>query len=1044
MARNKFTDIFIKRPVLATVVSLLILFVGFRSILDLQVRQFPKLENTVITVTTAYPGAAAQVIEGFITSPLEKKIAGADGIDYLTSQSIDGASIIKVHVRLNFNPSTAFTEVMSKVAEVQGQLPRAAEKPIIQKDTGSDVALMYLSFSSKEMSAEQITDYISRVVQPKLETVPGVAEATILGAKVFAMRIWLNTVRMAALGVTPEDVSNALQQNNFLTSAGKTEGKYVEMAINAKTDLETTQGFKNIVVKRGKDGALVRLKDVAKVVLGSESYDSSVVFNGQKATFVAISATPSANPLNVITDVRKALPGIKNAYPPALQSKIVYDATRYIRASIKEVAVTILEATVIVIIVIFLFLGSLRTVVIPIVTIPLSLIGVATLMLALGYSINLLTLLAMVLAIGMVVDDAIVVVENIYRHIEEGMLPFDAAVKGAREIAMPIISMTITLAAVYAPIGFMGGLTGALFKEFAFTLASTVILSGVISLTLSPMMCSRILTANIGKQKLVHYVDDKFERLKNSYHRRLSNALRFKVVTIFFAFVVLLSCIFLYINAPKELAPTEDQGVLFVMASGPQYANLNYMEKFTREFNDIYSSIPAGEDYFIINGFNTVNSVISALILKTWGDRKQGQQQINAILQKKLNTVAGLQVMAFPLPPLPTSGSNLPIDFVITSTMPYNIIYPIMQKMVLAAKKSGLFIFINGTLKFDKPQIEVNINRSKAAQLGISMQNIGNALSTSLGGNYVNRFNLQGRSYKVIPQVGQQYRFNPDEVKKIYINTAQGALVPLASLINITYKVQPNSLTRFQQLNSATLQGMMRPGNTLEEGLNFLREQAKQLFPQGVSYDYGGQSRQLTQEGSALIFTFLFSIIIIYLVLAAQFESLKDPLVIMTSVPMAISGALLIIHWSTLLGFISKSLAVTVNIYTQIGLITLIGLISKHGILMVEFANKLQKNEGLLPHEAILKAAAIRLRPVLMTTFAMILGVVPLIIATGAGARSRYDIGMVIAFGMGIGTLFTLFVIPTMYMLKGRSILLFLTAVAAVGFLFYQIFYVLM
>lgn len=1036
MSKSSFTDIFIRRPVLACVVSLLIFFLGLRALIDLNVRQYPKMENTVITVTTAYPGASGKLMEGFITTPLEKAVAGASGLDYVTSASIDNISQIKAFVKLNYDPNTAFTNVMSKVAEVRGELPKESEAPVIQKETGSQIALMYIAFNSKEMTAAQITDYISRVVQPKIETTPGVAEAKILGGSQFAMRVWLNPKRMAALSITPTEVASALLRNNFQSAAGKTKGEYIAIPINAKTDVENVEGFNDIIIKQTSE-VVVRLKDVARIQLGQESYDSSVIFNGKKAVFIGVSATPSANPLTVIAGVKHLLPQLEKNYPPTLTSKIVYDATEYIRASIHEVVQTIAEATVIVILVIFLFLGSIRTVLVPVVTIPLSLIGVCAIMLALGYSLNLLTLLAMVLAIGMVVDDAIVVVENIYRHIEEGMSPLDAALKGAREIAMPIVSMTITLAAVYAPIGFMGGLTGALFTEFAFTLASAVIVSGVIALTLSPMMCSRLLTRDIGKGRLVHFIDTAFDKLKHRYQRSLHGSLDARPVTIVFAFVVLVSCVFLYATSKAELAPQEDQGVLFVVATGPQYANIHYTEKFTQAFNAIYQSFSSLEDYFIINGFDTVNNVISGFMMKPWNKRHQTQQQLLPLLQQKLGNVAGLQVQAFPLPPLPTSGNSLPVEFIVASTDSYDQIYEASEKILQAAQRSGLFLYIANSLKFNKPELELTINRAKAALLGVDMQSIGQALSTSFGENYVNRFSLQGRSYKVIPQVGQQFRLNPQEIEQIYIRTENGTLVPFSSLATANITTRPNALTHFQQLNAVTLSGLMMPGDTLEQGLTFLQQQAKKYLPHSMNVDYAGQSRRYVEEGNVLLLTFIFSIIIIFLVLAAQFESFKDPLVIMLSVPMAICGALLPINLTTHLPPMWGIFSVTVNIYTQIGLITLIGLISKHGILMVDFANKLQLEQGLPAREAIEKAAAIRLRPILMTTAAMILGVVPLLMAAGAGAASRFDIGMVIASGMAIGTLFTLYVVPAMYTLKAKQILLFLAGVAGVIFLLY-------
>ncbi len=999
-----FTDIFIKRPVLATVVSLLIFIFGLRAMNELPLQEYPTMENTVITVTTAYPGASADVVQGFITSILEKSIAGADGIDYLTATSSQGVSTIQAYIKLNYNPDSAFTDIMSKVAEVQGQLPQSSQQPTIKKESGSTIALMYASFYSDEMSPQQITDYITRVVQPQLQTVSGVASVELFGGNKFAMRIWLNPQRMASLNITTEDLTDALTSNNFQSAPGYTKGEYVAYNISASTDIHDVDTFKNMVVKQSNN-ALIRVRDIATVELGSESYDSIVTFNGKKAIFIGVHATPAANPLTVISDIRKLFPQLQASYPPALHSSIVYDSTQYISASLHEVIRTIVEATAIVILVIFLFLGSLRSVIIPVVTIPLSLVGVCTLMMALGYSLNLLTLLAMVLAIGLVVDDAIVVVENIHRHIEEGLSPFNAAIKGAREIATPVIAMTITLAAVYAPIGFMTGLTGALFKEFAFTLASSVIISGVIALTLSPMMCSKVLTTEASSNRFVHYLDQKFERLKIYYEGKLHGVLNYRPVTVVFAIIVLLSCYFLYSNTAEELAPEEDQSVLFTQASAPEYANLDYLSTYTNEFNKIFKDLPETQAYFVINGMDNINTAFGGIMLKPWDQRSRSQHKLNPILQTQLSNVAGLKTVVFPLPSLPVGGNGIPLQFVINSTSSYELIFQVAQQIAEEARKSGNFIFIDSSLKFDKPEIQVEIDRNKAGQLGITMQNIGNALATSLGGNYINLFSMQGRSYEVIPQVLRRLRLSPEQIAQIYVKTASGDMVPLSTVIKIHIVAKPNNLAEFQQLNSATFSGMMIPGKTLADGLNFFKEQAKLHLPKGMSYDYAGQSRQFIQEGSALMYTFFFALIIIFLVLSAQFESFRDPFIILISVPMSICGALIPLN----LGL------ATINIYTQVGLITLIGLISKHGILMVDFANQLQTTEGLGIREAIEKAAAIRLRPILMTTGAMILGVVPLITASGAGATSRFNIGLVIATGMLIGTLFTLFVVPTMY-----------------------------
>lgn len=1001
-----FTDTYIKRPVLATVVSLLILLFGLQSISKLAVREFPKMENTVIQVTTGYPGASADLIQGFITTPIQRSMASAEGIDYMTSTSSQNQSSISAHIKLGINPNNAFTEIMSKVAAVQGDLPPDSRAPVILKETGSQTASMYISFNSDKMSSEQITDYISRVIQPKLETVYGVSKAQIYGEKLFAMRIWLNPEKMAAVKLTPNDVVIALKQNNFQSAAGEIKGEYVVYGINAKTDINSVEAFKNLILKQEKN-ELVYLHDIADVELGSNTYDNSVIFNGKKAVFVGISTTPTANPLTVIKDVRKLAPTLEANYPPSLTSKIVYDATQYINESIDEVIRTIIEATVIVIFVIFLFLGSIRSVIIPVVTIPLSLVGVCTFMWMLGYSINLLTLLAMVLSIGLVVDDAIVVLENIHRHIEEGHSQFKAALIGAREIALPVISMTITLAAVYAPIGFMGGLTGALFKEFAFTLASSVIISGIVALTLSPMMCSKLLKSKSNEGRFAAWVDRNFNRLRESYQAKLHYVLSIRPVVFLFAVTVILSCIFLYNHTSKELAPDEDQSVLFAFSSAPKYANIDYMEKFTYPFEKIYRSVPELQDYFVINGSDGVNSAISGWILKPWTQRKLSQAAITPSIQGGLEKIAGLQTAVFPLPSLPSSSDGLPIQFVINSIVDYPLIYYAGEEIKNRAKKSGLFIFIDSSLRFDRPELELTIDRNKAAVMGITMDSVGNALASALGENYANQFNMLGRRYDVIPQLSRQFRSNPDQIKNIYLKTFSDDLIPLSTILTVKQVTRPNSLTQFQQLNSTTLQGIAVPGVTMGQALDFLKKTAQSVLPKEMSYDYGGASREFIQETNVLIFTFFFALIVIFLVLSAQFESFRDPLIILVSVPMSICGALIPLN----LGL------ATINIYTQVGLITLIGLISKHGILMVEFANKLREKEGLSIQEAIEKAAGIRLRAILMTTGAMILGVLPLVLASGAGAKSRFSIGLVIASGMLIGTLFTLFIVPAVYTL---------------------------
>jgi multidrug efflux pump len=1012
-----FTDLFIRRPVLASVVSLLILLVGAQAGFQMQIRPYPTLSSATITITTAYPGANADVIKGFITTPIEQAVASAEGIDTMVSSSQQNSSLITLNLRLNANADRAVTDVLSKVAQVKYVLPREAMDPVVVKQAGQSTALMYMSFNSADLTPPQITDYLSRVVQPALQTIDGVASAQILGGQNFAMRVWLDPDRMAARGVTASDIRLALVANNFTSAAGQIKSDYTQVSIDALTSLDNAKAFSQLTVLSRGD-ALVRLGDVAKIELGPETVDSSAVFDGLKAVFIGVYGTPTANPLSVIADVRKAFPNLQAGLPTGLKAAIAYDATEFIRASIYEVEKTLLEAVLIVVLVIFLFLGDLRSTIIPLITIPLSLIGVMLFMLLLGYSINLLTLLAFVLAIGLVVDDAIVVVENIYRHIEEGMTPFDAAIKGAREIALPVIGMTITLAAVYAPIGFVGGLSGALFKEFAFTLAGAVVVSGFVALTLSPMMCSRLLRAHrheSGKKGLAERLDAIFERLRNRYEARLHRALNNRPVILLYLVAALgLTGVF-YLSTPRELAPEEDQGFLLAMAKTPQSANLDYMEQVTGKLKQVFDGVPAKDHVFVINGSGGVTQAISGMILKPWGERAQSQKEVLQSLGPKLAEIPGGQVVSFALPSLPGSAGGPPVQFVIRTAGDFQSLSGVLDRLQAEATKSGLFIFTDGDLKFNTPQLEVKIDAAKANALGISMQDIGATLATFLGGNYVNRFSLQGRSYQVIPQAPRDFRLSEEWLTRYHLRTSSGALTPLSTVVQIKEKIQPNALTSFQQLNSATLSGVPFPGRTMGEALDFLKTKASEIFPEGYTYDFLGESRQYVQEGNTLALAFVFSLIVIYLVLAAQFESFRDPLIILIALPTSMFGALLPLN---VLGFFG---AASINIYTQIGLMTLIGLISKHGILMVDFANAMQRRQGMSPREAIEHAAGVRLRPILMTTAAMVIGVIPLITAAGAGAKSRMAIGIVIAAGMSIGTLFTLFVTPAVYSLIARD-----------------------
>ena len=997
-----FTDIFIKRPVLSVVVSLLILLIGLAAAYNLPIRQYPKLSNTVITITTAYPGASPDLMQGFITTPIEQAVASAEGVDYITSASTQSQSQIRVYIKLNFDPNAALTEVLSKVNSVKYLIPKEANDPVVLKSTGQTTAVMYIGFSSDELSGSAISDYLTRVVQPILSTVDGVASADILGGQTFAMRVWLDPVKMAGRNVTTADVAAAIAANNFQAAAGQTKGYYTISNVATNTDLQSVDQFKRMTVK-AKDGGFVRMEDIAQVELAAQSTNASVAFSGQHAIFIGVQATPQGNPLNIVEGVRKLFPDIQRNLPPSMKMKVAYDSTKFITSSIHEVEKTLIEAVVIVIIVIFLFLASLRSVIIPVVTIPLSLIGVCALMMAAGFSFNLLTLLAMVLAIGLVVDDAIVVVENIHRHVEEGKTPVQASLQGAREIVGPVISMTITLAAVYAPIGFLGGLTGALFREFAFTLAGAVIVSGVIALTLSPMMCS-VLLKHGGQGWFATKVDKIFTAVTHWYGRRLDRSLDYRPVTALFAVTILGLVVFLYQHSSKELAPEEDQGIVFSVIKGPKYANIDYMDYYGDKLDKVFASFPETDLRFMINGTDGINNGIAGMLLKPWDERKRSAIKLKPLVQAGISKIEGVNAFAFNLPPLPGGPGGLPVQMVINSTASFRAVYEEMNKLKAAARKSGLFIVSDSDLDFNQPVVRVAIDRTKANDLGVTMQQIGGTLATLLGGNYVNRFNLQGRSYQVIPQVPRGLRLTPESLDGYYVPSNTGQQIPLSTLVTIKTDTDPNALTHFNQLNAATFQAVPMPGVTVGQAVDFLEQQAKQL-PKGFSHDYLADARQYVTEGNQLAIDFGFALIIIFLVLAAQFESLRDPLVIMISVPMAISGALIPLFFG----------AATINIYTQVGLLTLIGLISKHGILMVEFANELQINERLDKRSAIEMAARVRLRPILMTTAAMVTGLLPLLTATGAGAASRFSIGLVVVAGMTIGTLFTLFVLPAVY-----------------------------
>jgi multidrug efflux pump len=1003
----RFTDLFVKRPVLAIVVNLIILIAGLQSVRALSVRQYPRSDIAVVRVTTAYVGANADLVRGFITTPLERVIASADGIDYMESSSAQGRSTITVHLQLNYDTNDALTQIQAKVAQVRNDLPPEAEAPIIELEMADNqFAALYLSFSSPDLDQNQITDYLTRVVQPKLSAVDGVQRAEILGDRTFAMRIWLKPDLMAARGISPSDLREALARNNYLSALGRTKGSMVSVNLVANTDLRTPEEFRNLVVKEDASG-VVRLGEIADVVLGAENYEEDVRFNGQTAVFMGVWVLPTANSLDVIRAVRAEIPGLQAQFPAGMKAGIPYDSTEYIEDAIDEVLTTLSETLLIVIVVIFLFLGSLRAVLVPVVAIPISLIGAVFLIYLAGFTINLLTLLAIVLSVGLVVDDAIVMVENVARHLREGKRPREAAIDAARELVGPIVAMTITLAAVYAPVGIQGGLTGALFREFAFTLAGAVIVSGVVALTLSPMMGARLLRQGDNERGFAGMINRHFDVVRRVYGRTLGATLHYRpVVLVLWAIVALLTVPF-YMFSMSELAPAEDQGVVFSIIQAPPNATLDHTTMFTKQVHDVYRALPETESIFQIT-FPTGG--FGGLVTKPWSERTKTTEQLLMEVMGPLSQIPGIRAIPLTPPPLP-GGGDFPVDLVIASAAEPEQLVSIANQLVQKAFASGMFIFADADLKFDQPQAEVVFDRDKLRTQGIDLSRAGLDLATLVGGDYVNRFSIEGRSYKVIPQVKRSERLTPDQLSHMYVTGSDGKLVPLSTFAGLRTTVEPRELKKFQQLNAVRIQGVVPPMVPLDQALTFLENEARPLLPQGFTIDYAGESRQLRTEGSKFLGTLLLSAILIYLVLAAQFESFRDPFIILAgSVPLAVSGALLF----SFLGL------TTLNIYSQVGLITLVGLVAKNGILIVEFANHLQE-QGRSKLQAVIEASETRLRPILMTTAATVVGHFPLVIATGPGAGARNSIGIMLVSGMVIGSLFTLFIVPSIYMLIART-----------------------
>lgn len=1018
---SAFTDIFIRRPVLAIVVNLVIIIAGLQAYRSLTVRQYPRNENAVITVTTVYVGANAELVRGFITTPVERVVASAEGIDYLESTSSQNISTIKAHLKLNYDGNKALAEISTKVDQVRGDLPQGSEVPILTIETAdSSIAAAYLRFSSESLAANQITDYLTRVVQPRLSAVAGVQRADILGGRTFAMRVWLKPDRLAALNISPAQVRAALAANNYLSAVGQTKGSLISVNLTANTDLRSVDDFKQLVIRQ-QNGAIVRLADVADVMLGADNYDVDVRFTGEPSVFVGVWALPNANTLDVIKGVRAEIEGVKKDLPVGMDAGFAYDSTRYIEDAIKEVYHTLGETLLIVVVVIFLFLGTFRSVLVPVIAIPVSLIGAVFLMQVFGFSINLLTLLAVVLSVGLVVDDAIVVVENVERHLAMGQKPIDAALSATRELVGPIIAMTITLVAVYAPIAISGGLTGAFFREFAFTLAGAVLISGVVALTLSPVMSSKLLHADEGERGLAGKITHGFDALKKKYASALDLTLRSRPFIYTGWIVLTLLVVPMIMLSPKELAPAEDQGFLLGIAETPANSTVDQTIFFNQQVFDAYKTLPEFGNSFQVA---QPTFAIGGLILKPWSERTRSAAQIIPDIQAKVSKITGFRANIVNRPALP-SGGQFPVEFVIASTAEPERVLEFAKQLQQKAVESKKFFFpplID--MKFDQPQVELDIDRDKVAALGLNLQQIGQDVAIAIGGNYVNRFNIDGRSYKVIPQVKRVDRLNADQLKDIYVTGPNGQLIPLSTVATLKHTVQPRSLNRFQQLNAVKISGMS--ALSLDEALKFLENEAAKILPKGYAIDYTGESRQLRKEGGndAFVRTFVLAFALIFLVLAAQFNSFRDPLVILLgSVPLAMFGASIFTFLklpNPNMSFFTNGWTTTFNIYAQVGLVTLVGLVSKNGILIVEFANELQR-QGRSKINAVREASLTRLRPILMTSAATVFGHLPLTLVTGAGASARNSIGLIVVGGMSIGTLFTLFVVPSLYVLIAKE-----------------------
>lgn len=1005
----RISEICIQRPVFATVLSLIIVLIGAVSYTRLSVREYPRIDTPVVTVETRYLGASAEVIETQVTKPLEDSIAGIDAVDVITSISRAEQSQITVTFRLEKDADSAASDVRDRVSRVRAKLPKTVDEPVIAKVEADANPIIWLSFSSPTRSALEVSDIANRVVKPRLQVLPGAADVRINGERKYAMRVWIDRDRLAAYGLTPADIEFAIGQQNVELPAGRVESQQREFTVTARTDLNQPDEFAAIIVKQVK-GYPVRIRDIGRVEVDAASVRSSVRFNGESAVSIGVIRQATANPLTLAQAVRDLVPVLNQELSTeGVQVGISYDSTVFIDRSIEAVFITILEAIILVALVIFFFLHSPRASIIPLVTIPVSLIGSFTLMLIAGFSINTLTLLALVLAIGLVVDDAIVVLENIFRHIEEGMKPIEAAFQGVREIGFAVVAMTLTLAAVYAPVAFTTGRIGRLFVEFALTLAGAVIVSGFVALTLSPMMCSRLLRHEEKRGPVTSAIERGLDRLTEGYRRMLESSLQrgWMIGGIFVTAAVL--CGLLFLTMKQELSPIEDRGVIFTAISGPDGASLEYTEHYARRIESIAKTLPEVDRIFVVSGNPTVDQAVAFLRTTDWSERSRKTVEMIREVQPKMAAIPG--VLAFPNAP-PSLGQSIrerPVGFVVTSSDSYEAMGRTVGLIVADVMKNPNFLGVDTDLRLNKPELNITVNRERAADMGVSVETIGRAIETMMGGRQVTRFKRAGDQYDVIVQVEAESRNTPNDINKIFVRNQANQMVPLSALVRVQETIGPRQLNHFGQRRSITISANLAPGYTQGEALKLLEESASRHLTSGYATDLSGSMREFVRASGSLGVTFVLALLFIYLVLAAQFESFKDPVMIMLTVPLSMMGALLAL----------QATGGTLNVYSQIGLITLVGLITKHGILIVEFANQL-RDQGRLLREAVVHAAVLRLRPILMTTGAMVLGAVPLAFSSGAGAESRAQIGWVIVGGMTVGTLLTLFVLPSVILFFDR------------------------